>query len=166
MTISRAWATPLTIGAFALSATTGVLMFFHVEQGLQKELHEWLGWALVIGVAAHLWVNRNAFVKHLRQRTAQVLIGLFVGLTLVSFAPLGEEEGGGPRAGMRAVVDRVTHTPIEQIAPLAGKTPDALIDALRQAGFEEATAGHTVSDLAEGDREKEQAAIAVLFPST
>lgn len=165
MTISRAWATPLTIGAFVLSATTGVLMFFHVEQGLQKELHEWLGWALVVGVATHLWVNRNAFVKHLRQRSAQVLIGLFVGLTLVSFAPLGEEEGG-PRAGMRAVVDRVTHTPIEQIAPLAGQTPEALVDALQQAGFDEATADRTVSDLAGGDREKEQAAIAVLFPSS
>ena len=30
----RAWATPLTIGSFVLMATTGVLMFFGVREGL------------------------------------------------------------------------------------------------------------------------------------
>ena len=29
MKISREWATPLTIGIFALMAVTGLLMFFH-----------------------------------------------------------------------------------------------------------------------------------------
>lgn len=45
MTISRNWATPLTIGSFLLMAVTGLLMFFHLDTGLNKAAHEWLGWA-------------------------------------------------------------------------------------------------------------------------
>lgn len=161
MTGLRRFATPLAIGAFSLSATTGLLMFFRLEQPFQKELHEWLGWALVTGVSLHVWVNRAAFVKHLRQRTGQAVVGLFALVTLGSFAPLAGEEGG--REGLRAVMDRVTHAPVEQLAPLAGRTPDALVAALREAGFADASATTSVSALAGGDREREQAALRVLF---
>ena len=46
----RPWITPVVIGAFTLSAVTGVLMFFHLDSGLNKTAHEWLSWAMVIGV--------------------------------------------------------------------------------------------------------------------
>lgn len=36
----REWATPLTIGSFLLIAVTGVLMFFHLDSGLNKLAHE------------------------------------------------------------------------------------------------------------------------------
>jgi cytochrome b561 len=53
MKIAREWATPLTIGSFGLMATTGILMFFHLDSGLNKTAHEWLGWVMVAVVAAH-----------------------------------------------------------------------------------------------------------------
>ena len=43
----RESATPLTIGSFLLIAITGVLMFFHLDSGLNKLAHEWLGWAMI-----------------------------------------------------------------------------------------------------------------------
>lgn len=58
MTVSREWATPLTMGAFGLLAVTGVLMFFHLDTGLNKQAHEWLGWVLLIGVSLHLAANQ------------------------------------------------------------------------------------------------------------
>ena len=61
----RPWATPLTIGSFALMATTGILMFFHLDSGLNKVAHEWLGWAMVAGVALHATVNWAALKRHL-----------------------------------------------------------------------------------------------------
>ncbi|EWS63204.1 hypothetical protein Y695_03563 [Hydrogenophaga sp. T4] len=40
----RPWITPLVMGSFALSAVTGVLMFFHLDTGLNKAAHEcWAG---------------------------------------------------------------------------------------------------------------------------
>ena len=36
MTIRREWITPITAGAFLLSAVTGILIFFHIGTGLNK----------------------------------------------------------------------------------------------------------------------------------
>ena len=62
--ISRDWATPITIGAFAVMSVTGLLMFFHLDIGLNKLAHEWLGWLMVAGVAAHAIANWGAFKRY------------------------------------------------------------------------------------------------------
>lgn len=51
--VSREWATPVTVGVFVVMAATGLLMFFHLDIGLNKAAHEWLGWLMVAAVAAH-----------------------------------------------------------------------------------------------------------------
>lgn len=43
MSSLRKWATPLTIGSFLLMGVTGILMFFHLDIGLNKLAHEWAG---------------------------------------------------------------------------------------------------------------------------
>lgn len=71
----RSWATPLTVGAFPLISVTGILMFFHLETGLSKAAHEWLGWFLVAGVAAHLWLNGRAFTTYFKRPAAVAIMG-------------------------------------------------------------------------------------------
>ena len=78
LTTQRPWITPVVIGAFLLSAVTGVLMFFHLDSGLNKTAHEWLSWAMVIGVTLHLLLNVTAFKRYFTQTTGRVVIGLFV----------------------------------------------------------------------------------------
>ena len=53
MKLQRDWITPITMGAFGLLAVTGVLMFFHLDSGLNEAAHEWLSWVLLGGVALH-----------------------------------------------------------------------------------------------------------------
>ena len=81
----RQIATPLTIGAFILSAVTGVLMFFHLDIGLNKAAHEWVSWAVVVGVVLHLSVNFRAFRGYLKRPVARGLIAGFVVLLAASF---------------------------------------------------------------------------------
>ena len=69
MKIKREWATPVTVGAFILMATTGILMFFHLDTGLNKEAHEWLGWVMIAGVALHVFSNWKPFTGHLRKHS-------------------------------------------------------------------------------------------------
>ena len=59
MSIKREWATPITIGAFLLSAVTGVLLFFHLDSGLNKLAHEWLSWVLLAAVAFDVYNKRQ-----------------------------------------------------------------------------------------------------------
>ena len=77
MKMIRKFATPLTMGAFLLSAVTGVLMFFHLDTGLNKAAHEWLSWAMVIGVALHIAVNYRAFSLYLKKPLALGIVGVF-----------------------------------------------------------------------------------------
>ncbi len=65
MKIQRNWVTPVTAGAFLLSAVTGVLIFFHVETGANKFMHEWLGWVLLGGAALHVVANLGGLKSHL-----------------------------------------------------------------------------------------------------
>ena len=85
----RPWITPVVIGAFGLSAVTGVLMFFHLDSGLNKTAHEWLSWAMVIGVLLHLLLNLNAFKRYFTQTTARVVMGVFALVLALSFIPAG-----------------------------------------------------------------------------
>jgi hypothetical protein len=135
MQLKREWITPLTAGAFLLVAVTGVLMFFHVDRGLNKVAHEWLGWALVAAVALHVTTNARALRKHLEKRPGQVLVALFVLLLGASFfsAP-GEEGGGGPP--FAAPVGALAGAPMATLADVAGLTEDEVRTRLRDAGFD------------------------------
>lgn len=75
MAVQREWATPVAAGAFLLSAVTGVLIFFHIDSGVNKFVHEWLSWVLLGAVALHLVANFGGFKRHLVTRRSQVLTG-------------------------------------------------------------------------------------------
>jgi len=63
-TSMKSWATPLAIGSFIILAVTGILMFFKVEAGYIKPVHEWLNWAMVAGVVLHTIANWKAFLSY------------------------------------------------------------------------------------------------------
>ncbi|MDD2465948.1 MAG: DUF4405 domain-containing protein [Desulfobulbus sp.] len=95
-TLSRKWVTPFTLGAFLLSAVTGILLFFKVHSGLIKPTHEWLSWLLVIAAVLHIVLNYRPLLKTLTQPLGKTLMVIFVLLIGVSFLPLGDQgEHGG-----------------------------------------------------------------------
>lgn len=153
----RQVATPLTIGAFILSAVTGVLMFFHLDIGLNKTAHEWLSWALVVGVALHLSVNFRAFRGYLKRPVARGLIVGFVILLAASFLPLGG--GGSPVA---AVMQGLGRAPVAQVVALAGAESGRVTERLRAAGYR-AEAEQTIADLAGGDRKAQAEILGLIF---
>ncbi|MEY4304523.1 MAG: hypothetical protein RIT52_698, partial [Pseudomonadota bacterium] len=123
----RSWATPLTVGAFLLISVTGILMFFHLETGLSKVAHEWLGWFLVFGVAAHLWLNWRAFTTYFKRPAAMAIMAAGVAVLLASVSvPAGE--GGG--LAVRQVIGSLTTAPISTLAALSGQEEASLMAML------------------------------------
>lgn len=163
MKINRDWATPLTIGAFSLMAITGLLMFFHLDRGVNKLAHEWLGWVMVIGVALHASVNWPAFKRHLLDnRTGRGILAVSALVILGSFASWGGKKSGGlppPVLAMRAVLD----APLATVAPLTGQPVDALMAELKAVGIELASADQPLASVTSGDREREARALNTLF---
>lgn len=161
MTISRDWATPLTIGAFILMACTGLLMFFHWDTGLNKEAHEWLGWAMVAGVAAHVVANWVSFKRYLSQPKALAFVGVFVLMLVASFFIQEEDEGGHP--AMR-VTRSVMNAPLADVASLTHQDSQKLADALRTAGFTVKDTTQTLRDITGPEQGQQFKALSVIFP--
>lgn len=158
----RPWATPLTIGAFVLMATTGLLMFFHLESGLNKVAHEWLGWAMVTGVAAHSALHWRSFKRYLTDlRTGQVIVGFFVLLLAASFFVQGEEGEDLPPPGM--ALQGLIRAPVSTVAQVAGKPEAELIAALQAGGIPVESANQPLAAVVGEDREKTSQAIRIIF---
>jgi len=163
MNISREWATPLTMGAFGLMAVTGILMFFHLDTGLNKTAHEWLGWVMVAGVAAHAAVNWAGFKRHfLSAGPGRAILAISMLITVASFI-------SPPRVGSGALpppvmaLKAVTKAPLSNIAPLTGKTVERLMVELAQAGIRIPDAGASLDSVLAGDRTLEAKAMTVIF---
>ena len=154
----RRWATPLTIASFLIMGVTGTLMFFHLETTLGKVVHEWAGWAMLVGVGAHLALNWRPFTTYLKRPLAMGIMGVGTALLVMTFLPLGPE-GGNP---MMAVVQAVEQADMETVIALSGQELDAGLTALKEAGFE-VEAGQSIRDLAEGDRGVQMQMIQTLF---
>ena len=162
MTIQlRDWATPLVAGSFLLMATTGILIFFHLDSGLNKVAHEWLGWAFVIGAIAHLVSNFPAFQKRLQNKLSKIIIGTCATLLLLSFAPVGGEGGGG--SVVRSAMEAVNNAPLTTVAQLVGKDANTLLADLQAAGVKIDTVDQSISSVTGGEREEAEEALHVIF---
>ncbi|MBX3609771.1 MAG: DUF4405 domain-containing protein [Hydrogenophaga sp.] len=137
----RPWITPVVIGAFLLSATTGVLMFFHLDSGLNKTAHEWLSWAMVVGVGLHILLNLPAFKRYFTQTTGRVVIALFAAVLAVSFIPAGADQA---EPGFAAPIHALAEAPVASVAAVAGVDEATLNQRLVAAGAT-GEAGQTIA---------------------
>ncbi len=152
MQIQREWTTPLTAGAFGLLAVTGVLMFFHLDSGLNKTAHEWLGWVLLAGAGLHLASNFNAFRRYLRMPRPRALLAGFALLLGLSFLPLG---GGGGEPAFVAPLARLAAAPLPVLAAVAGTSTAQMAERLAAAGLPGATEASSVTALVGSDRKQQ-----------
>ena len=151
MKIQRNWVTPITAGAFLLSAVTGVLIFFHVETGANKFMHEWLGWVLLGGAALHVVANLGGFKSHLATVRGKTLIGVFVLALAVSFIPLG----GVDEPPFVQPIRALSQAPLSTLAQVAQTTPENLRDRLLKEGLQPTSDQQSLSDLIGTDIRKQ-----------
>ncbi|MEY5099257.1 MAG: hypothetical protein RJA36_1976 [Pseudomonadota bacterium] len=143
----RSWITPAVIGAFALSAATGVLMFFHLDSGLNKAAHEWLSWALLGAVGLHALLHVAPFKRHLGSAVGRGVVLGFLALLALSFVPaVGKKEH--PFSGS---VKALARLPLPTLAQVAGVSTDELQLRLRQQGLEVADARQSLQELVGAD---------------
>ena len=160
MNIQRQWVTPLTAGAFLLSAVTGVLIFFHLDSGANKFVHEWLSWGLLAAAALHTVANFNGLKAHLSSRRGQALVAIFVLALGLSFIPLGNGRSEPPfMAPIRALggADMTTLARVAQISP------DQLRARLATAGVAVSDDGQTLAQLVGNDSRRQMQALNQVF---
>ncbi len=140
--------TPIAAAVFAVSATTGVLLFFHLGERLIKELHEWIGLAFVVAAALHLARNARALAGYARRPTLWIAAALVLATAAAFIVPAltaPQKEGGG---GSRALASVVLRAPLDEVAPLLDTTPAALASRLTAAGLTVTSTSASLADLA------------------
>lgn len=160
MKISREWATPLTMGAFFLSAVTGVLMFFHLDSGLNKPAHEWLSWLMLGGVGAHAAVHWSSFKRYLFQPTGRAILGVLVLITVLSFwQPAGAPKGSPARQATQAL----TGAPLDVVAQVARQDAAALRARLTQKGLTVPPGQPTLTEIARASQRETMQVLGLVF---
>jgi hypothetical protein len=152
MKIQRSWVTPITAGAFLLSGVTGVLIFFHLDTGANKFVHEWLGWLLLAVAALHVIANYGGLKTHLASLRGKILLGIFVVALLASFIPLGGERDEPP---FMQPIRALSQAPLTTLAQVAKITPAQMRERMTKQGLQPASDQQSLSDLLGPDPRKQ-----------
>jgi hypothetical protein len=135
------------MGAFGLLAVTGVLMFFHVDSGLNQTAHQWLSWVLIGSVALHAAVNGAGIRRHLGGWRGRGALALFALLLAGSFLPIGGQAEPPFVLPLRALAD----APLPVLAQVAKTSPEELRVRLQRAGVSVRSDEDTVHTLVGDD---------------
>lgn len=165
MAESSSWSrasTPVAGAVFVVSATTGVLLFFHLGERLIKDLHEWVGVAFVAAAILHVLRNRHALAAHARRPTLWVALAAALVTAAAFVVPgLSAREGGGE--GTRRLMQALMSAPLDEVAPILDTTPGALTHQLTSAGFTVAGASTSLREVARASgRSPQEIAAAVV----
>ena len=165
MALQRQWVTPLVAGSFLLMGVTGILMFFHWDTGLNKTVHEWLGWAMVVAVALHVMVNLQGFKNMFHTTLGKGILGLFTLILALSFFNLGGGEGnGGPP--FKNSVNLLSNASITELSQISHIDEQILLTRLQQAGVNSATAQSSVKQLVGDDLGKQMQTLNSILKTT
>jgi len=155
----KSWATPLAAGTFIILAVTGILMFFKINAGYIKPVHEWLSWAMVIGVVFHTIANWKAFTAYFSRQPSLSIIAAGLIITALSvFAP-SSEKGNFKKNMFRAIKS----AKIETLADMTDQNSAVIIRKFESNGITEAETAMTVKEIAAQSGKKEEEILRVIF---
>ena len=158
------YATPLITGLFLISLISGVMLYFHLLGGYVRSMHELLSLVLIIPFVLHLWRNWRAFLGYFKRPSFLVSIAVCMvaaGYFVATAGPQRGRERGGLPPQFALVHKMMGQTP-EKLAPLFGKTPEQLVEQLKAAGFKDALAQISMSEIAAKAERDENAIVALL----
>lgn len=159
LNLKRDWVTPMVMGAFLVSAVTGVLLFFHLDSGLNKVAHEWLSWAVLGAVALHVANNFNGFKRHLAGARGKAVVAVSALLLSLSFIPLSDS--GKPP--FLAAVSALAEAPVPTLAQVAGISPEQMRARMAGAGLRPGSDQQSLSDLVGADTRRQAEVLAQLL---
>jgi hypothetical protein len=161
MKFSCDWATPLTAGAFIVLAVTGLLMFFHLDRGLNHLAHEWLGWLLIFGVLCHVTANFLGFKKHIRGNLGKAVIAAFLLILGLSF--IQPEERKKP-PGWAQPVKALAFMPLKELAFVAKMSVEEVRERLTDDGLNPVSDDQSIKDLVGHNLRQQVKALNAIFP--
>ena len=156
------YGTPLTADLFAVSAVSGVALFFHWSSRSFHSMHEWLSMALLAPFALHLAKNWKPLLAYAKRKT--LLVPLL--LSLVVAVPFALTAGKGrPANPAIQTVMLMTQASLADVAPVLQATPDELLRHLRQQGYRANATSDTVAAIAAASQANASDVLYAMLPA-
>jgi len=164
MLAKREWITPLTVGAFILTAVTGILMLFHMGGTLTRVFHEWLSLIFVLAGLLHAALNWKPLKQYACRPTGAVILVLFLLLTFAAFLS-GGQTGDHRRGGhlSRGIPETLLSAPISTIAPITQTDTNTLIGRLREKGLQVSSETQSIRQLAQENKTDVMSLLQMIF---
>lgn len=138
--------TPLTGALSLVIGISGVMLFFHLGEGLVKEAHEWLGIAFAVVMLVHLAMNWKAFKQHFRKPSAWVGTGVVSAISVMFLvASLSNTSHENPT---RSIMRSIETAAVSDLAPVFKLSQSELIQRFDRAGVDIETGQETLQELA------------------
>ncbi|NEX11834.1 MAG: hypothetical protein C1942_03920 [Prosthecochloris sp.] len=155
----KSWATPIVSGSIFISVLSGLMLFFHVDPGLVKLLHEWIGWVVVAGVVLHVAVHLKSMLFYLKHLPGVGIIGLSVLVFILSLYPWVEKSGNP----MKKAVRMLERAPLSEVLDIAGTSREDLAARFAAAGFVASDEDASIKEIAAQNGVDEQKIMQIVF---
>jgi hypothetical protein len=157
------YGTPLTAGLFAVSAVSGVALFFHWAPRTFHAMHEWLSVVLLAPFALHLLKNWKPLLAYARRKTLLIPLAL----SLLVAVPFALTAGKGGRAGNPAfqAVALMTEASLADLAPVLHAKPEELLHHLQQQGYKAGSTSDSVTAIANASQARPSDVLYAMLPS-
>jgi hypothetical protein len=156
----RNWATPLTIGTFIVTGVSGILLFFKINLGISKEIHEWIGILMVLGCIIHSISNWKAFKNYFTKPVGLTVVGIFLVLGAISFVTSGQSEGG---ISPRQIFQTMQNIPLTTAAQVVKSNPEAIKAKLEDKGIVVNNTNQTIKEIAVSNQKNPMLVLGVVF---
>lgn len=130
--IIRDIATSLTTTMFLVIGISGIMMFFHFNDMLVKELHEILGLVFVTAILLHVFVNWKSMKKYFSKK---IFISLAIVTIIVSgvFISQSLNKGENPK---NILMQKVLTAPLSDSLKLLNGNYELAIKMLKEQNIE------------------------------
>jgi hypothetical protein len=139
------YGTPLTVGLFAVSAISGVALFFHWSSGTFHSMHEWLSMVLLAPFALHLVKNWKPLLAYAKRKTLLIPLVLSVAIAVPFAFTAGKGRAGSPAFQTIALM---TQASLDDLAPIFGAPPEELLKRLQARGYKAGSTHDTPNGIA------------------
>jgi hypothetical protein len=126
-------------------------------------MHVWLSLVLLLPFVLHVWKNWRGLLAYAKRRTLLVPLAASL-LVALPFAVFGLAGGSGGNPAFRAI-PLMTQARLSDLAPVLKTTPEALLDALKQRGYQVRSGGDTLDAVAAASGRQASEALLAVMPA-
>jgi len=155
------YGTPLTVGLFAVSAISGVALFFHWSSATFHSMHEWLSMLLLAPFALHMAKNWKPLLAYAKRRTLLIPLVLSVAIAVPFALTAGKGRAGNPAFQTVALMTRAS---LEDLAPVLRQPSQDMLRRLQDRGYRVSSTRDTPADIAAASAVTANEVLFVLLP--